>query len=251
VFEAAVRAAETTDGAFNPFLYPLSLAWGFTDDGIVPPEAPPDGETLAGLLAHTAVSGVELTETGVIKKDGEMKADLGGIAKGYAAEYCIRIAEKHGAKNALVSISGNIYALGRYKTGAADRPFRIAVTDPRAADNHNAYFCKAAVENTSVSISGDYHRYFMREGKRYSHILSPYTGRPAESGVMSVAVLGADGAASDAYATAIFVMGTEQGLAFCEKNGVTAIVMGEDYRYAVAGDISISDVYEKYEQTLY
>ena len=133
--------------------------------------------------------------------------DLGGIAKGYAADLLRAQLEKEGVTSATLDLGGDVFVMGR-KTDGSD--WRIAVKDP--ADTES-YLGVVSAADKFVVTSGVYERYFEENGVRYHHILDPKTGCPAESGLVSVTVLCENGAWADALSTACFVLGPDGALA--------------------------------------
>ena len=206
LIEAALAISEETGGAFDPTLAPVLDAWGFTKDARRVPEA----EELAALLARTGTDKVTLTRTeagyAVTLSDGA-QLDLGGIAKGYAADILrARLAEA-GIVSAALDLGGDVCVMGTKSDGSA---WRVAVKDP--ADTES-YLGVLEAEDECIVTSGVYERYFEENGVRYHHILDPRTGRPAESGLVSVTVVCGNGSRADALSTACFVLGEDGALA--------------------------------------
>ena len=206
LIETALTISDATDGAFDPTLAPVLDAWGFTkDERRVPP-----ADELKELLSHTGCGKVALEKTAdgwtVTLLDGA-QLDLGGIAKGYAADLLRAQLEKEGVTSATLDLGGDVFVMGR-KTDGSD--WRIAVKDP--ADTES-YLGVVSAADKFIVTSGVYERYFEENGVRYHHILDPKTGCPAESGLVSVTVLCENGAWADALSTACFVLGPDGALA--------------------------------------
>lgn len=206
LIETALTISDATDGAFDPTLAPVLDAWGFTkDERRVPP-----ADELKELLGHTGCGKVALEKTAdgwtVTLLDGA-QLDLGGIAKGYAADLLRAQLEKEGVTSATLDLGGDVFVMGR-KTDGSD--WRIAVKDP--ADTES-YLGVVSAADKFIVTSGVYERYFEENGVRYHHILDPKTGCPAESGLVSVTVLCENGAWADALSTACFVLGPDGALA--------------------------------------
>ncbi len=144
--------------------------------------------------------------------------DLGGIAKGYAVDNAIAILKARGITHASVSAGGDSRVLGDKK----GRPWLVGIKNPRA----DKVAITLPLENTSVSTSGDYERYFVDEhGERVHHIINPRTGKSAQ-GVNSVTILGPLGIDTDALSTTVFVMGPERGLALINRlPGFDAVII--------------------------
>ncbi len=140
----------------------------------------------------------------------DIRIDLGGIAKGYAVDNSITLLQKLGVQHAMVSAGGDSRVLGD-KRG---RPWLVGIKNPRAEHKQKSEpVIYLPLENTAVSTSGDYERYFIDEssGKRVHHIINPKTGESA-NGVISVTVLADFGLDSDPLSTSVFVLGVEKGL---------------------------------------
>ena len=206
LIETALTISDATDGAFDPTLAPVLDAWGFTKDE----HRVPSADALKELLSHTGCGKVRLERTAdgytVTLLDGA-QLDLGGIAKGYAADLLRAQLEKEGVTSATLDLGGDVFVMGR-KTDGSD--WRIAVKDP--ADTES-YLGVVSAADKFIVTSGVYERYFEENGVRYHHILDPKTGSPAESGLVSVTVLCENGAWADALSTACFVLGPDGALA--------------------------------------
>ena len=206
-------AGRVCDRAFDPTLAPVLDAWGFTKDE----RRVPSADELKELLSHTGCGKVALEKTAdgwtVTLLDGA-QLDLGGIAKGYAADLLRAQLEKEGVTSATLDLGGDVFVMGR-KTDGSD--WRIAVKDP--ADTES-YLGVVSAADKFIVTSGVYERYFEENGVRYHHILDPKTGCPAESGLVSVTVLCKNGAWADALSTACFVLGTDKALAL--RDGLAA-----------------------------
>ena len=214
LIETALTISDATDGAFDPTLAPVLDAWGFTKDE----HRVPSADELKELLSHTGCGKVALEKTAdgwtVTLLDGA-QLDLGGIAKGYAAGRVRELLRDAGVTSAIVSLGGNVAAVGKKPDGSA---WTVGLQDP---DEPEAYFGTVSIEDACVVTSGAYQRYFEEDGVRYHHILDPVTGRPAESGITSVSVVAKDDTLADALSTALFVMGLDAGAEFQKRSGLS------------------------------
>lgn len=199
-----------TGGAFDISIYPLMRAWGFVDKQYRVPSA---GE-LAGLRKMTDAMQVLVDEAGGTVEFGleGMQIDLGGIAKGYASARIMEIYREAGIMSGLVSLGGNVQALGRKPDGSL---WRIGVKDPAGGED---YLGILRVEDKAVVTSGGYERYFEQDGVRYHHILDPATGYPADAGLLSVTVASGDGTLADGLSTSLFIMGRERAVQFWREH---------------------------------
>ena len=211
----ALELSRLTDGAFDPTLYPVSEAWGFfSEDRRVPEEA-----ELRSLLGKTGWQSVRVDAARVTMPEG-FALDPGGIGKGYACAAAKAVLKEAGARSALLSLGGNVSALGAKPDGS---PWHIAVQHPEGD-----FLGTVDVTDECVVTSGGYQRFFEKDGVRYHHILDPRTGRPAESGLSSVSVVSSDDTAADALSTALFVMGREEAERFWRKNGGFEMILLTD-----------------------
>lgn len=211
----ALDLSAATNGAYDPTVAPLTDLWGIgTDHQKVPSQSEIDAALQTVGTAHVHENG------GAVTLDSGSKIDLGGIAKGYAADLCADILKSADADGLLV-LGGNIYAVGTNE----GKDWNIGIADP---DDSTDTIAAVAVHDLSVVTSGDYERYFEQDGVRYHHIFDPKTGYPAASGLRSVTVIDANSTRADALTTALFVMGADKGRAYCEENGIAAVFVTAD-----------------------
>lgn len=153
-------------GAFDPTVYPLVCLWGFpSGEYHIPTEA-----ELTGALAHTGPQHLQL-DGAAAALDAGCSVDLGGIAKGYAAEQCAHQLEETGAQAAMLSLGGNVQTVGSKPDGTA---WQVGIADPN--DPSSAIAVVRFTGSKALVTSGDYQRYFEQDGVRYHHILDPQTG---------------------------------------------------------------------------
>ncbi len=215
----AIAVSRRTDGAFDPTVYPLVVAWGFTKDEQHVP-------TQEALDAARSLVGYERLESDLdvtyFSIDG--KLDFGGIAKGYAAQKAIDLLQSRGVETAFLSLGGNVQTLGSKPDG---EKWIVGIADPNTPSQ--AIACLRFTGSLALVTSGGYQRYFDENGVRYHHILDPKTGYPADSGLASVTVLAHDGALADGLSTALFVMGMEKATALWrESDDFEAVFLTED-----------------------
>ena len=147
-----------------------------------------------------------------------VRIDLGGFAKGHAVDNAIAILRQRGIANAMVAAGGDSHVMG----SRGDRPWTVAIRDPR---REGAVVAVLPLEDCSISTSGDYERFFERDGVRCHHLLDPRTGR-SPAGVRSVTVIADDGLTTEAFSKTVFVLGVADGLRFVEAHsGVDAVIV--------------------------
>jgi thiamine biosynthesis lipoprotein len=138
-----------------------------------------------------------------------MKIGLGGIAKGYAVDCAVAVIKNAGFNDFAVNAGGDLVCKGRKQ----DKLWWVGIRDPRNIEENLAFL---PVSNLAVVTSGDYERYFIKAGKRYSHILDPDSGWPVAH-CQSVTIMTRTAARADALSTGVFVLGPEKGLALIEE----------------------------------
>jgi thiamine biosynthesis lipoprotein len=220
VVERALLVAELTGGAFDPTWRGVGKLWNLKAQ---PPLVPSD-EAVRDALVHVGFRAVVVdreAEPPTVDMPAGHELGLGGIAKGYGVDRAMAVLVAHGVEHAIVDAGGDLKVLGRH----FDVPWEIAISHPRRRGDVMAVL---PVSNTCVVTSGDYERFALVDGQRLHHILDPRTGRPS-TGCMSATVVGPDATVCDGLATALCVMGPEQGLALIERSGVyQAICVGMD-----------------------
>ncbi|MBQ3669437.1 MAG: FAD:protein FMN transferase, partial [Clostridia bacterium] len=207
-----------TNGCFNPAVYPLVRAWGFTTGEY----RVPDESEINALLNSVDIDNLKIKGNTVTLEPSAM-IDLGGIAKGYAGDLVIDSFRTRGINSALISLGGNVQALGTKPDGSA---WKIGIQSPY----DNALIGVVDVIDKCVITSGVYERYFVAEdGTVYGHIISPFTGKPASKGLVSVTVICDRGSFADALSTSLFVMGTEDAIEFWRTHeGFDIVLMSDD-----------------------
>ena len=200
ILDMAEQGSAESGGALCISLYPVLQAWGFTTGSY----QVPSGEKLSALLPLADDSRIARNGTELRIPD-EMQLDLGALAKGYTSDSVIGIMQAHGVSSAIVSLGGNVQALGKKPDGSL---WRVGITDPRQPEVNLGV---VEIENKAVITSGNYERYFTDDaGNRYWHILDPADGRPADNGLISVTAIGESGLRCDALSTALYVEGIEK-----------------------------------------
>ncbi|TLP45009.1 FAD:protein FMN transferase [Cohaesibacter sp. CAU 1516] len=218
VLQEAQRIHAESNGRFDITLSPLIDMWGF---------GPEDNETLpskaeidAALANVGQDSLLELRNDppSLRKRRGAVSVNLGAIAKGYSADLIARTLEKHGITDYLVEIGGDLIARGVNDMGV---PWRVGIEKPNEIGR--AVQLVVSVTDMGLATSGDYRNFFLdEEGRRMSHIIDPVTGRPVTHNLASVTVLAADGMRADGLATALLVLGEEEGREMANRLNIPA-----------------------------
>ncbi len=217
VISAAFSIADETGGKFNPALYPVLAAWGFTVRKF---RVPPRNE-VEELLKLTDYKKIVL-ENDTITLPAGAEIDLGGIGKGYAGDAADKLLRSYGIKSALLNLGGNVQVIGAKPDGSY---WTIGIRSPFAKDSIGFL----EVKDAAVITSGGYIRYFVGEdGHKYKHIFDPTTGAPVENEMLSSTVIGSDGTLCDALATAFYVMGVKDAVAYCKSHPELSLIFITD-----------------------
>lgn len=195
----ALDMAEKTGGALEPTIYPVLTAWGFTTDE----NRIPSKDEITELLKSVGYDKVEINKNSV-NLPSNMMLDLGAVGKGYAGDAAINLLREEGITSALISLGGNIQAIGVKPDGSK---WHLGLRDPFLEGTLGTL----EVSDLAVVTSGNYEKYFVGDdGNTYGHIIDPATGCPVENGLESVTVIAKEGKLCDALSTSLFVMGLDK-----------------------------------------
>jgi len=224
LLKEAIRISRLTRGAFDITIGALTKEWGFTDGNYRVPSEKEIKDRLR-LVDYNSIkiydSKVELSKKG-------MFLDLGGIAKGYAVDKVYEFLKNKGVKRAIINAGGTIKTIER----EPKRVWKIGIKDPTGSkDIIGVLYLDSG---WAVATSGDYERYFIKDGVRYHHLLDPKTGYPSRH-CRSVTVVSKRAVEADALSTAIFVLGPREGLALAERLGLGVVIVDSE------GNILVSD----------
>ena len=223
LMEQALELCRRTGGALDISVYPIVRAWGFTTGSY----QIPDEETIQSLLPLVDYTQIQYdAATGVVTLPEGMEIDLGSVAKGYAGQLAAQMLRNSGVESALLNLGGNVQTVGAKPDGS---PWQIGIKDPQGEDA----MMVLSVEDQAVVTSGGYERYFEQDGQTYWHIMDPSTGHPADSGLISVTIVGDEGVVCDGLSTALFVKGLEKAADLwaqsCDFEAVFVTASGEVY----------------------
>lgn len=212
VLQRAEYMSKLSDGAFDITIGPLSKAWAISSDD---PHVLSDSQ-IKKLLPLVDNSNVVLhaKKSLVSLKGKNQQIDLGGIAKGYAGDMVAQIYHKYGITSACANLGGNVVAVGNRPDGSQ---WSVGIQNPRG--DNGEYIGYVKVSDCAVVTSGDYQRYFIKNGKRYCHILNAKTGKPANTGLMSVTIVCKSSIDADGLSTAVFALGMDQGKKLLKEYG--------------------------------
>jgi thiamine biosynthesis lipoprotein len=231
VLSLARLASEWTEGKFDVTFGVLSGLWKFDHDldGNIPPRA--DVRTRLPLIDYQKLEVDEAKGTAFLKQNG-MRVHLGGIGKGYAVDKAGAILRARGFNDFMIQSGGDLYVAGR----RGDRAWRAGIQDPRGPKGNS--FAAMDLTDAAVTTSGDYERFFMKDGHRYHHIIDPDTGEPAQ-GCRSVTIVARTASLADALDTGIFILGAEKGMALIERlQGVEGVIVTSSNNVLVSSGLA-------------
>ena len=225
----ALDYARLSDGAFDPSIGPLVRLWGInTDHARVPAQ-----EEIDAVLPLVDWHKIELDENActIFLQEKGMALELGGIAKGYAADELVKILDARKVRRAIIDLGGNVYVYGKKKDGS---DWKVGVKNPLEAEGEPALVLSLG-RNISVVTSGVYERFFIADGIRYHHILDTRTGRPADGDCLSATIVAASSLEADALSTIAFLLGAEKYSAISD---VPAIFINSDASVSASSSLA-------------
>ncbi|SBS30261.1 Thiamine biosynthesis lipoprotein ApbE precursor [Marinomonas aquimarina] len=235
VLGEALNISELTGGKYDVTVGPLVNLWGF-GPGAHNDQVPTENEIVTAQeqvgYHYVKLDGNELT------KSRDVYVDLSSIAKGYGVDEVARTLQQSGISNYLVEVGGEILVSGRKLDGSS---WAVGVESP--AGGHNVAQRVISAKDIAIATSGDYRNYFEENGVRYSHTIDPTTGKPITHRLVSVTVIDSNATRADGLATAITVLGPEDGLKFAQENDIAAyLLVKEDFGFAE----QFSEAFEAY-----
>jgi len=226
----ARQISEWTSGKFDVTFGVLSDVWRFDHDQ---DDRVPTAAAVAArlrLIDYRQLLVDETAGTAFLKRKG-MRAHLGGIGKGYAVDRAAGLLRGAGLKDFSIQAGGDLYVAGR----RGDRAWRLGIADPRAPDG--AVFARLELTDSTLSTSGDYERFFIKDGVRYHHILDPTTGQPSRL-TRSATIVSKRAVLADGLSTGVFLLGPEQGMALIERlPDVEGVIVGADSKVHVSSGL--------------
>jgi thiamine biosynthesis lipoprotein len=230
VLHAAQDVSKWTEGKFDVTFGALSGIWKFDHD--IDGQVPDRAEIVSRLpfIDYRDLHIDNTAGTASLARDG-MKVHLGGIGKGYAIDRGVTILRDAGLTDFMIQSGGDLFLSGR----RGDRPWRIGIQDPRG--DPNTLFAAIEITDAAFSTSGDYERFFMRDGRRYHHIIDPDTGEPANR-CRSVTIMAKASTIADGLSTGVFILGAEKGMALIERlPDVEGVIVTSDNQVQVSSGL--------------
>ncbi len=213
VFRKSTEVNRITGGAFDITVGPIVNAMGFGSGDTLNV----DSVLIHRLIQYVGMEKVALKNGRVVKSDTNIVLDVNAIAQGYSVDIVSRMLESRNIKNYLVEIGGEIRAQGKNKKG---QPWSIGIDKPVEGNNIPGANLQAIIQldNLSSATSGNYRKFYEKNGVKYVHTINPKTGFPVVSNLLSATVVAADCTTADAYATALMVMGLDKSIAFLNSH---------------------------------
>jgi thiamine biosynthesis lipoprotein len=214
IIKKSVEFSKKTNGAFDISAGSLSRLW----KNAAKTKKVPDMDEIKRHAGLTNYKDIILKDNKAGLRRAGQELDLGGIAKGYAADEAKRILKEENITNAIINFGGTIIAMGDEK--------QIGIQNPDAKTG--TYIGTVIIQNKAVVTSGLYERFFINNGNLYHHIIDTKTGMPSKSGLISVTVIGDSAYEMDALATSVFIMGLKEGIKLAYAFHVEAVFIDEN-----------------------
>lgn len=212
VFNKSIEVSEKTNGLFDITVAPVVNAYGF---GFAKRERV-TSVLIDSLLRYVGYKKVRLTDNKVVKDIPQVMLDFNAIAQGYTVDVLASFLESKGIKNYMIEVGGELRAKG---TKLNDSSWTVGIQMPTESDAEAAsLFARIRIDNKSLATSGNYNRFYVEKGKKYAHIINPFTGYPAKNNLLSATVIASDCMTADAYATSFMVMGLQKSKEFLSEN---------------------------------
>ena len=215
---AALGYSEASGGLFDITIGAVTRLWDFHEHVV------PDAAAIEAALPHVGYERVVVDGDTVTLSDPDAAIDLGGIAKGYVTDRLCDLLRERQVTSAYVNLGGNVAVIGAKASG---EPWSVGVRDPFVEDA-SAVVARIHTTGGSLVTSGLYERSFEEGGRRYWHILDPRTGYPVETDCVSASIFSQASVDGDGYTKPLFMMGTDEALAFARDRGVDALLVDGD-----------------------
>ena len=220
IIKKGLYSSRLSQGAFDITIGSVSNLWDFKSEEPVIPAA----DAVAAAKNHVNFQNIILKNNTVTLTDPNTQLDVGAIAKGYIADRLKDYLKENGVKHAVINLGGNVLTLG---TKADGSDYNIAIQKP--FDKSGEAIASVKISDKSVVTTGNYQRYFEKDGKIYHHVLDPKTGMPCETDLYSVSIITVSSLTADALSTVCFLKGYQEALALVNQlNNVDAVFVTSD-----------------------
>jgi FAD:protein FMN transferase len=233
LIQRSIKISDLTQGAFDITYGSIDKSlWNF-DKTMTSLPSKEIAQQMVRLIDYKKVILNEKESTVFLQEKG-MRIGFGGIGKGYAAEMAKRLMIREGVENGIVNAAGDLTTWGNQPNG---KPWTIGIADP---DNKNLPFSYLNISNMAVATSGNYEKYVVIDGKKYSHTINPKTGLPI-SGIKSVTIIAPNAEIADALATPVTVMGVKVGIDLINQiKGIACVVIDDNNKIFTSRNIKVS-----------
>lgn len=215
---------EKTGGAFDPTIAPLVRAWGFGPDGV---QQPPSDGVIDSLKPLLDFRGIRFDRTRVQKPHKGVQLDFNAVAPGYTVDVLASFFKEKGISNLFIELGGEVYASGVNERG---KSWRVGINTPseKEAEQMDIKLILPLTDR-AITTSGNYRRFYEKDGVKYAHTISPFTGKPVQHSLLSATVLARDCMTADAYATAFMVLGLEKAIAIVKEQQELEVILIYDH----------------------
>jgi thiamine biosynthesis lipoprotein len=218
IIKDSLEIASLSEGRFDPSIGALVSLWGIGTDS----QRVPSPQEITQALASVDYTAIDLNEN-KISLPMDMMIDLGGIAKGRAADLVKNELKSNGVTSAIINLGGNVQLIGGKPDGSS---WRIGIQNPE--DLRGQYIGILETKDSAVVTSGIYERYFIQDGVHYHHILDTETGYPVDNGIQSLTVIAKNSLLADGLSTALFSLGREKAMDYAENHPDIDIIVIDD-----------------------
>lgn len=234
VIKEGIKYANLPSSRFDITIGPLVNLWGIGTDN----EKVPGPEFIEEVISLIGSQYIKLNDSdrSVFLENENMAIDLGGIAKGYAADLVRDYLIEAGFTKGIINLGGNVLTFGLKAPGTL---WKIGIQNP--VDSRGNYIGTLGIEESAIVTSGIYERFFEVEGKRYHHILDPYTGYPIENDLLSITIVTPSGIEADAWSTLAFSAGLVKGMELLEsEENMEGIFITKDHKIYISSGLKDS-----------
>ncbi len=240
MFNEAQKVSDITNGAFDITVGPLVKAWGFGFNAADRSKVP----DVSNLLTLTGYKKIKLKNGIIIKENPDIKLDASAIAQGLSADLIGELFEKHGCKNYMIDIGGEIFCKGVNPNG---KKWQIGIDKPidDPTNMNRELQTVISVSGVGLTTSGNYRQFYFKGDKKYAHTINPKTGYPVDHNLLSATVIAPTAMQADAFATAFMVLGVDSSLVLCRKiDGMECYLIYADEQGNY--EIAMTDGFKKY-----
>ena len=212
MFAEAEKVSEKTDGAFDITVGPLVKAWGFAfgnkDHSKIP--------NVSKFIPLVGYKKIKIVNHKLVKENPAILIDANALAQGYSADIIGKLLEDNGCKHYMIEIGGEIVCKGMNPKGAK---WRIGIDKPvdDSTSTNSELQAIVAITDIAITTSGNYRKFYVKDGKKYAHTIDPKTGKPVQHNLLSATIIAPTCIAADAFATSFMVMGVEKSMAVCKS----------------------------------